>query len=169
MGTHKFAVQASRRAFNFNDEVPYGQWDEVSQHTTLAAARRQMARLIADMHEAVGPSGHSQNFQIVALRDTQIVYTATCYGPSVSNPNFHVDRSPKCQDSTSVTVQWPAGEPTPREPYQLPWPSWTICPACYALEQAAKERVEAYEMKLEEDYERCLATPYRPAKCTSRR
>lgn len=165
MNTHQFAVQASRGAFNHNDDVPAGQWDEISRHTTLTAARRRQNREIAEMHEAVGSTGWSTNYQIVALRDTQIVYSAICYGPSVSNPNFHVKRSPNCHDSVSVTVQWPEGEPTPREPQVAPWPSWTICPACYVLEQEAQARADAYEEKLAADYEQCLHPPLPTLTC----
>ena len=125
MSSYQFAVEHTGRPFG-PMETPTG-WHEISRHTTLSAARKQVARFNREMREACG-TGWDDHHRIVALRDTRICYTHRCSG-WVGLADGRLYSCPNQCESTEE-LPWLAGRPAPVPTIPNGWESENQCAEC---------------------------------------
>lgn len=124
MARYLFEIQHTGSAFGVC--IPERAWRRLSAHTTLSAARKRFSKERDDMRRICGPSAHNDHFRILPLADTPMRYRFYCQG------SHRYEHAPGCQETTTVSVVWKAGEPEP-DPVPEQWPSAHMCPACAKL------------------------------------
>lgn len=127
MSTYKYAVRSTGRPFGPCERLADADYvHELSRHTSLAAAKRAKARLIADMRKHCGQDAWDNHFEVFALRNRTVTYDLACIGPGYPDPhgcpNHRIE---------SVTLPWPVNTSCPPLPDSVPgWDSSWQCSAC---------------------------------------
>ena len=135
---YPFVVQEAGGAHGITEPAQNYQWRDVSQHTSLSAARRRVRREYQEMHDRCGSAAWDNHYQIIARQDTPMRATFCCLGIGAgllhqcSAMADAIDR--RCAHSAIVNYLWPANEP---EPVPDPPAGWTRtqCPHCARAER----------------------------------
>lgn len=81
MGSYKFAVEHTPRAYAPGAEIPEHAWYTLSKHTSLDSAYARKHQEEAEMRRICGPTAWCGHYRIIALQPVQLhdmAWCATC-------------------------------------------------------------------------------------------